>query len=177
MRLSGRYGKRCIPSLGNNTLVTLLGRSRWRRSKAGISDGGLFQIMAIFVGYAVRTILCAKGTHSVPYMEFAAERGALVFVGKRYALGNCSCIALPPASMQSSAIAPALLSIACSRRDLPPPSRGRTSCIHAVVGNCSVHRPPLWWHCSRSRREHAIEDNARSCCRGANLCCSRAYLT
>ena len=53
------------------------------------------------------------------------------------ALGNCSCVALSPASMQSSATAPALLYLLhpCSRRQLL--LRCSISCIHAVVGNCS----------------------------------------
>jgi len=58
-------------------------------------------------------------------------------------VGNCSCIALPPASMQSSAIAPALLYLLhpCSRRQLL--LHCSTSCIHAVVGNCScIALPP-----------------------------------
>jgi hypothetical protein len=48
-------------------------------------------------------------------------------------VGNCSCVALPPASMQSSATAPALLYLLhpCSRRQ--PLLRCSTSCIHAVV--------------------------------------------
>jgi hypothetical protein len=58
-------------------------------------------------------------------------------------VGNCSCVALPPASMQSSATAPALLYLPhpCSRRQLL--LRCSTSRIHAVVGNCScVALPP-----------------------------------
>jgi hypothetical protein len=58
-------------------------------------------------------------------------------------LGNCSCVALPPASLQSSATAPALLYLLhpCSRRQLL--LRCSTSCIRAVVGNCScVALPP-----------------------------------
>ena len=50
-------------------------------------------------------------------------------------VGNCSCVALPPASMQSSATAPALLYLLhpCSRRQLL--LRCSISCIHAVVAH------------------------------------------
>ena len=79
-------------------------------------------------------------------------------------VGNCSCVALSPASMQSSATAPALLYLLhpcsralllhpcsrallyllhpCSRRQLL--LRCSISCIHAVVGNCSSALAPCF---------------------------------
>jgi hypothetical protein len=48
-------------------------------------------------------------------------------------VGNCSCVALPPASLQSSATAPALLSISFQMKFYLPHPWGRTSCFLAVV--------------------------------------------
>jgi hypothetical protein len=151
---------------------------------------------------------CFRLEPGIPVLRLG-ERSGTVILLVTSTLGNCSCVAPPPASMQSSATAPALrstrmckcrgrrmrwsdLSTACSRRGstasihgvVPPASMqssatapalrstwmckcrgcrmrwsdprrlfqtpfylprpwGRTSCIHAVVGNCScVALPP-----------------------------------
>jgi hypothetical protein len=42
------------------------------------------------------------------------------------------------------------------QEQLPRLQGGISPCHPWLFGNCSVHRPPLWWHCSRSRVPDAI---------------------
>ena len=109
---------------------------RFRSSKRGILltslHGCSHNVSALTSSYFCRCSIARE-----PLKNYLTHPGGVEF-GKKCSftackLGNCSCIALPPASMQSSAIAPALLYLDFIPDEiLPPPSMG-SSCLPAVV--------------------------------------------